>query len=47
MVSDIITLNGSTTGGVTFSKIECTVGQRYSMETVDVISDCTVVDNSV
>ena len=38
--SDTITLNGSTTGGVTFSKIECTVLASGKWK-VDVISGCT------
>ena len=38
--SDTITLNGSTTGGVTFAKIECTVLASGQWK-VDVISGCT------
>jgi len=38
--SDTITLNGSTTGGVTFAKIECTVLASGKWK-VDVISGCT------
>jgi len=38
--SDTITLNGSTTGGVTFSKIVCTVLASGKWK-VDVISGCT------
>ena len=38
--SDTITLNGSTTGGVTFSKIVCTVLASGKL-IVDVISGCT------
>jgi hypothetical protein len=38
--SDTITLNGSTTGGVTFSKILCTVLASGKWK-VDVISGCT------
>ena len=38
--SDTITLNGSTTGGVTFAKIECTVIASGKWK-VDVISGCT------
>ena len=38
--SDTITLNGSTTGGVTFSKIVCTVLASGKWK-VDVVSGCT------
>ena len=38
--SDTITLNGSTTGGVTFAKVECTVLASGKWK-VDVISGCT------
>ena len=38
--SDTITLNGTTTGGVTFAKIECTVIASGKWK-VDVISGCT------
>ena len=38
--SDTITLNGTTTGGVTFAKIECTVLASGKWK-VDVISGCT------
>jgi len=38
--SDTITLNGDTTGGVTFAKIECTVIASGKWK-VDVISGCT------
>tara|TARA_Y100000034_G_scaffold99494_1_gene122259 strand:- start:369 stop:905 length:537 start_codon:yes stop_codon:yes gene_type:complete len=38
--SDTITLNGSTTGGVTFSKIICTVLASGKWK-VDVVSGCT------
>ena len=38
--SDTITLNGTTTGGVTFAKIECTVIASGKWK-VDVITGCT------
>jgi hypothetical protein len=38
--SDTITLNGSTTGGVTYSKILCTAISSTQWK-VDVVSGCT------